>query len=260
MPTRTKKNKNNFSLNPNWLFEDPIDFEHKKYTLLAYLQKCDKRFDELKIYPDFVELSLHLANLQSITKENTILTTEKVFTGPDDEILFKDLIPKKPPKLDENEQREVDKAVKYSGQKIFEAFNLAKSLWNIAHDSITVHVRKNKENLEEGRGYVFYRKKENDTSYVWEYEIKPSTDYDYTNKTLLNLIYSGGSDDKTFTEIINVYSTWAETDWYRNVPVFEVRCEQTFPFEETFLPMMKRALMSYIFQVVNFRKMGNLEE
>ena len=97
MATKTKKST--FQLDPEWIFQDPIDFEHKKYTLLAYLQKCDKRFDELKIYPDFVELSLHLANLQSISKENTMLTIKKKLTSNDDEILFKDLIAKRPPKL-----------------------------------------------------------------------------------------------------------------------------------------------------------------
>ncbi len=34
------------------------------YTLLDYLQKCEKNFDSFQIYPDFVELSLHLANIQ----------------------------------------------------------------------------------------------------------------------------------------------------------------------------------------------------
>ena len=92
MATKTKNKE--FQLDPEWIYQDPIDFEHKKYKLLAYLQKCDKRFDELKIYPDFVELSLHLANLQSISKENTMLTTKKKFKSCDDEILFKELIPK----------------------------------------------------------------------------------------------------------------------------------------------------------------------
>ena len=84
MATKTKNKE--FQLDPEWIYQDPIDFEHKKYKLLAYLQKCDKRFDELKIYPDFVELSLHLANLQSISKENTMLTTKKKFKSCDDEI------------------------------------------------------------------------------------------------------------------------------------------------------------------------------
>ena len=107
MAARTKKSS--FKLDPEWIYKEPLDFEYKKYTLLAYLQKCDKNFDDLKIYPDFVELSLHLANLQSINKENTMLLTKKKFSAPDDEILFKELFPKKPPVLDEEQQEQVNK-------------------------------------------------------------------------------------------------------------------------------------------------------
>lgn len=257
MATKTKKST--FQLDPEWIFQEPIDFEHKKYTLLAYLQKCDKRFDELKIYPDFVELSLHLANLQSISKENTMLTIKKKLTSNDDEILFKDLIAKRPPKLESDLQKEIDKTVKYSGQKIYEAFEIAKSIWNVAHDSISVHVRRNKTRLEDGRGYIFYRKKFDDQIYVWEYEIRKEATDDHYSKTFLTFIYSGGTDEKSFTQIIDDNSTWNKTDYYKDVPVFEVKCDQEFPFEETFIPMMKRALMNYIFQIVNFRKMHDLE-
>jgi hypothetical protein len=131
----TKKNIS-FKLNPEWMYKEPIDFEYNKYTLLGYLQKCEKSFENLEIYPDFVELSLHLANVQSIIKENTLLLTEKKFESCDDEILLKELYTKKPRKLSEDEEDELDKTIKFSGPKLFDAFNIAKSIWNIAFESI----------------------------------------------------------------------------------------------------------------------------
>lgn len=258
MATKTK-NKD-FELDPEWIYQDPIDFEHKKYKLLAYLQKCDKRFDELKIYPDFVELSLHLANLQSISKEKTMLTTKKKFKSCDDEILFKELIPKKIPKLDDAEQLEIDKTVRYSGEKIYEAFNIAKSIWTIAQDAISVQIKKNKDRLEDGMGYIYFRRRSDEKLLVWEYEIKKEADYELSTKAYLKLIFSGSSDEKTFTDIIEEKSTWNHTEYFKDIPVFEVKSSQEFPFEETFLPMMKRQLMSYVFQVVNYKKMRNLED
>lgn len=258
MATKTK-NKD-FELDPEWIYQDPIDFEHKKYKLLAYLQKCDKRFDELKIYPDFVELSLHLANLQSISKEKTMLTTKKKFKSCDDEILFKELIPKKIPKLDDAEQLEIDKTVRYSGEKIYEAFNIAKSIWAIAQDAISVQIKKNKDRLEDGMGYIYFRRRSDEKLLVWEYEIKKEADYELSTKAYLNLIFSGSSDEKTFTDIIEEKSTWNHTEYFKDIPVFEVKSSQEFPFEETFIPMMKRQLMSYVFQVVNYKKMRNLED
>jgi len=211
MATKTKNKE--FQLDPEWIYQDPIDFEHKKYKLLAYLQKCDKRFDELKI-----------------------------------------------PKLDDVDQIEIDKTVKYSGQKIFEAFNIAKSIWTIAHDAISVHIRKNKDRLEDGLGFIYLRRKTDEKLLVWEYEIKKDIDDDISNKAYLNLIFSGDSDEKTFSDIIEEHSTWNKTDYFKEVPVFEVKSSQDFPFEETFIPLMKRQLMSYVFQVVNYKKMRNLED
>jgi hypothetical protein len=179
MATKTK-NKD-FELDPEWIYQDPIDFEHKKYKLLAYLQKCDKRFDELKIYPDFV-------------------------------------------------------------------------------DAISVQIKKNKDRLEDGMGYIYFRRRSDEKLLVWEYEIKKEADYELSTKAYLNLIFSGSSDEKTFTDIIEEKSTWNHTEYFKDIPVFEVKSSQEFPFEETFIPMMKRQLMSYVFQVVNYKKMRNLED
>ena len=115
-----------FKLNPEWMYKEPLDFEYNKYTLLDYLQKCDKSFDKFELYPDFVELSLHLANIQSISKENTLLLTNKKFESPDDEILVKELTQKKPRNLTDKEEEELDKTLRFSGPKLFDAFNIAK--------------------------------------------------------------------------------------------------------------------------------------
>jgi hypothetical protein len=104
-----RKNKIPFKLSPEWMLKEPLDFEYNKYTLLDYLQKCEERFNKLEIYPDFVELSLHLANLQSLSKENTLLLTNKKFESCDDEILIKDLVAKKPRELSQSEEEELEK-------------------------------------------------------------------------------------------------------------------------------------------------------
>ena len=136
------------------------------------LFRSEKRFDNLEIYPDFVELSLHLANLQSLVKENLLLMTKKKFESCDDEILLKELLPKKPRELTMEEEKELDKTIKFSGTKLFDAFNIGKSIWNLAFDNIHLNIKKNKENISTGRGYVYFFKRENQTLYVWEYEIR----------------------------------------------------------------------------------------
>ena len=70
-----RRKKISFKLDPEWMVKEPMDFEFNKYTLLDYLQKCDESFDKFELYPNFVELSLHLANIQSVSKEKTLLLT-----------------------------------------------------------------------------------------------------------------------------------------------------------------------------------------
>ena len=41
------------TLSENWITENHIDFEYKKYVLLGYLQKVKEHFNEQKLYPNF---------------------------------------------------------------------------------------------------------------------------------------------------------------------------------------------------------------
>jgi hypothetical protein len=139
-----RKKKMSFKLNPEWMLKEPLDFEYNKYTLLDYIQKCEKNLDNFEIYPDFVELSLHLANMQSLKKENTLLLTDKKFDSCDDEIMVKDLYPKKPRELSNDEKDEFKKTLEYSNDKLFDTFNLAKSIWDVAFNSVEISIKKNK--------------------------------------------------------------------------------------------------------------------
>ncbi|MBL7935748.1 MAG: hypothetical protein JNM51_08090 [Bacteroidia bacterium] len=59
------------TLSENWLTEDLMDFEYKKYIVLAYLQSVKAHFNEQKLYPDFAELISHYKNM-ILLKNNTI--------------------------------------------------------------------------------------------------------------------------------------------------------------------------------------------
>lgn len=255
-----RKKKSTFRLNPEWMFKEPVDFEYNKYTLLDYLQKCENRFENLEIYPDFVELSLHLANLQSLIKENTLLSTQKKFEDCDDEILVKELLIKKPPTLDEDSQMELSKTIKYSAPKMFDIFNLGKSIWNVAYDNISISLKKNKERIDSGVGFAVFYDKEEQKVYVWEYTIKKPKKENLVSKTYLKLIYGGEYKQKTLTSIISEHTSWKEDELFRERPVFEVKSEKKFPFNETLVPMIRRKIQAYIFQIINFKKVQNFDE
>ncbi|WP_209330264.1 hypothetical protein [Lunatimonas salinarum] len=54
------------TLSENWLSEGWMDFEYKKYMLLAYLQHVNVQFREVKLYPPLAELIQHYEKLKAL--------------------------------------------------------------------------------------------------------------------------------------------------------------------------------------------------
>lgn len=244
-----RRKKIEFQLDPEWMLKEPVDFEFNKYTLLDYIQKCEKRFEKLEIYPDFVELSLHLANLQSLVKEKTLLLTDKKFTSYDDEILLKELYPKKPRDLSSEEELELDKTITYSGNKLFDTFNIGKSIWNLAFDNISIVIKKNRENLHLGKGFCYFFEQDTRKIFIWQYEIKKDKKKGGEHRTILKLIFENEIGESSITDIITSLTTFKIK--VETLPIFEVRTKVKFPMEQTFVPMIKRKILTYIFQVIN---------
>ena len=86
-----RKKKIEFLMNTDWMFEKPIDREYKEYKLLSYFQKMGDKLDKLELYPGFIELSLHLMNVQALMRDHKIVYTDKKLNHIDDEIMVKDL-------------------------------------------------------------------------------------------------------------------------------------------------------------------------
>ena len=57
----------------DWLTQGHIDFEYKKYLLLAYLQDVKKEFSHQKLYPFLADLVFHYNNLLSIKENGELL-------------------------------------------------------------------------------------------------------------------------------------------------------------------------------------------
>jgi hypothetical protein len=60
------------SLSETWFADGYIDFELKKYTLLAYLQEVNKCFNENKLYPQLADVIFHYNNIISFRKIKNI--------------------------------------------------------------------------------------------------------------------------------------------------------------------------------------------
>src|SRR5918993_267470 len=71
------------TLSETWFADGYIDFELKKYTLLAYLQEVNKFFNENKLYPQLGDIIFHYNNLVAFRENKKYLQEQfpKKLTG-----------------------------------------------------------------------------------------------------------------------------------------------------------------------------------
>src|SRR5687768_2734174 len=60
-------------LSKDWLTQGLIDFEYKKYMLLAYLKTVKKSFERVELYPFMADLVFHYRNLMAVKENKTLI-------------------------------------------------------------------------------------------------------------------------------------------------------------------------------------------
>lgn len=234
-------------MDTDWMFEKPIDREYKEYKLLSYFQKMGDKLDKLELYPGFIELSLHLMNVQALMRDKKIVYTDKKLNSVDDEIMVKDLKVRNIPTMSEEENEEFRKILSYSAPRIMEYFNVAKSVWTIVFDSLDMKIKRNKKNILHPKGYFYYTETSTKKTYVWEYVIKKETKNNPKRMANINLIYFDEIGELTVSKIISTFSTYEPKD-KRMGPVFQMTSNGIFPVNETLLPLFKRRIAGLISQ------------
>lgn len=233
-------------MDTDWLFQGILDAEQKQYVLLDYFQKLNKHLELMEVYPMFIELSLHLGNIQTLLNKNQILYTDKKFLTNDDELVLSDLKVKDIPVLADEEINEYHQILKNTQPQLFYYFNFAKSIWSMVYDSVDIVVKKNKNNFKSNSGFFYFKSK--NIVYVWQYTTKKVYRVKNQSKTTTKLVYEGPQNNLTMLEIISKFSKTYEKNEEVNNPVFEMFCKDIFPLEETLIPIFKRKVLTYISQ------------
>ncbi len=63
------------TLSKDWLIENHIDVEYKRYVLLAYLQEVSNNFDRNMLYPFLADLIQHYVNLKTFQHDTEKLSS-----------------------------------------------------------------------------------------------------------------------------------------------------------------------------------------
>ncbi|ASU36621.1 hypothetical protein [Mucilaginibacter xinganensis] len=232
------------SLGINWFIEGSIDFEHKKYVLLDYLQQINRHFDKSKLYPTITDLIFHFNNLLYFKKNKTMLQQAfpQRLTKADIEavkLTYQKIVD------DDNSMREIEQIISYALQKMDPAIQTGKEIYDFVESRLNIDPV-GIVPLLPYHGYFSLRNGGERTNFIYEFQITI-----FENK-----------DDKYRGININYVDTWEQSitntpealklDLIRrnkhlpNPAVYYVQSDITFPLEQTLLPVAKRSLVKYI--------------
>ena len=236
-------------LDANWITTGLIDFEYKKYLLLAYLQKIGLHFNEKELYPFLSDLVFHHNNLTSI-KEKKMMAVNQ-FPKKLTKIEFQNFKLEYESLLQDDEyMKEIESIVDYALPKLKDFLKDGKDLYEFVEDKLLVYPV-GVLPIKSTEGYMFLREKEKKHVRIYEYSV---TIFESAEEK-----YRGLKTQYVSTCYISISNTFEmmKVDLIKknkNLPnpaAYAVESELTLPFEETFLPMAKRILVKKISETLD---------
>jgi len=234
----------------DWLTQGLIDYEYKKYIVLAYLRDVRNNFNEYILYPFLSDLVFHYRNLLSI-RENKKLIYEsfpKAMSKADFEkleITYKKIIE------DDEVMREIEDILEFAIGKFKDLLDEGKDIYEFVEENVEI-VPIGVSPLYAKEGYLLINEQQKPDMKVYRYLI---TVFENANET-----YRGVHTEYLETMEKSISSTYETMKLelirkYRYLPnpaTYLVMAKVKLPFEETLFPVAKRLLVKYINSSHNF--------
>ncbi|HYG37464.1 MAG TPA: hypothetical protein VD908_02540 [Cytophagales bacterium] len=231
-------------LDKEWLTQGLIDFEYKKYVLLAYLKNVKEEFGQGKLYPCLSDIIFHYQNLLSL-KENKQLIFEnfpKEITKADFERLtltYQKIID------DDNVMQELEEIILYSLPQLKDTLNEGKDIYEYVEENLQIYpVGVASISNEEGFLFINVRDKPDTSVYQYHFTIFESANEKFrgVHTTFLENVRSslGRSFETIKLDLVKKYGNLT------NPATYMVESKVVVPFQETILPIAKRLLVKYI--------------
>lgn len=231
-------------LSQTWFAEGYIDFELKKYTLLAYLQQINKYFNENKLYPQLSDLIFHYNNIVAFRENKKYLQEHfpKKLTGIQIEklqVLYEQMI------ADDELMQELEEIINYSAGEMKTTISNGTEIYEFVEENLTITpIGIIPIDIQEG--YFFLSAGNSKSTHVYQYRLSIFEKHDekfrsmktnYVELMQRSIVYTY---ENLKTELIR-----NRTD-IPNPAVYSIETDLTFPIEETLLPIAKRSLVKYM--------------
>jgi hypothetical protein len=232
------------TLSETWFAEGYIDFELKKYTLLAYLQEVNRYFNESKLYPQLSDVIFHYNNLVAFRENKKFLQEHfpKKLTGIQLEklqLLYQQMIE------DDELMQELEEIINFSTTRIKSTICSGVEIYELVEEKIII-TPVGIVPLDTQEGYFFLNTTAQKQTLVYHYRLSFFEKHDEKYRSMKTAYVN--SWDKNFVNTFE--SIKSELIKYRtqlpNPAVYSIEIELSFPVEETLLPVAKRSLVKYI--------------
>jgi hypothetical protein len=232
------------SLSETWFAEGYIDFELKKYTLLAYLQEINKYFNENKLYPQLADVIFHYNNIVAFRENKKYLQEHfpKKLNGiqlQKLQLLYEQLI------ADTELMQELEDIIQYSADKMKRTINDGAEIYEFVEDKISI-APVGIIPLDTQEGYFFLSAGGTQNTDVYHYRLSIFEKHDEKYRSIKTVFV-----DHWHRSISSTYEH-IKSELIRqrrelpNPAVYSIEVELKFPVDETLLPIAKRSLVKFI--------------
>jgi hypothetical protein len=232
------------ALSETWFADGYIDFELKKYTLLAYLQEVNRYFNENKLYPQLSDLIFHYNNLVAFRENKKFLQEHfpKRLNGLQLEklqLLYQQIVE------DDDMMKELETIINYSASKMKSAISNGAELYEFIEEKLTIFPI-GIIPLDINEGYFFLNEGKARNTKVYQYRLSIFEKHDEKYRSIRTEFIADWERN-----MVNTYEN-IKSELIRgkrdlpNPAVYSIETELTFPVEETLLPVAKRSLVRYI--------------
>jgi hypothetical protein len=231
-------------LSETWFTEGRIDFELKKYTLLAYLQEVNKYFTENKLYPQLADVIFHYHNIVAFRENKKYLQEHfpKKLSGMQREqleLLYEQMIG------DNELMQELEDIIYYASGEIKSTIGNGTEIYEFVEEKINI-TPVGLIPLDTQEGYFFLSAGEKGRTNVYLYRLSIFEKHDEKFRSIKTVFL-----DYWTRSISNTYEH-IKSELIRNrkdLPnpaVYSIETDLSFPVDETLLPIAKRSLVKFI--------------
>lgn len=228
-------------LSTSWITEGWMDFEYKKYILLAYLKYVREHFDQSRLYPPLAELAEHYENLVAL-RDNT-RKLEGAFPKDIQGINWSRLELTYEKLLGDNQAIAViGEIVEFAIPEMHTLIAEGKELYNWAEHQMNLE-KIGIEPLYKDEGYLMLHPEPGTDVFVFRYQMSLIERYNEKFRALKTEYIETNRRD-----FVNSFENMKQSlvGRFRDLPnpaAFLIRSRFHLPLGETFLPIARRMLL-----------------